>query len=121
MKEDIRDRWADALESDEFKQGDGALYRIEGKKYCCLGVLCELYVRDGRGEWEDNGTGDMHLYSEGAILPDAVVEWSDLDSNDPYVKHANTMGLQVRNPLTHLNDATYMDFKEIAALIRQQL
>lgn len=37
-------RWLDALESGEFKQGRGWLKGPSG--YCCLGVACALYERE---------------------------------------------------------------------------
>lgn len=41
--------WVKALRSGEYKQGYGYLhYKRGGKdKFCCLGVLCDLAVKNG--------------------------------------------------------------------------
>lgn len=54
MKADIKEKWLEALRSDKFVQGTGALKYVSGLDYermpaegaqcrhCCLGVLCEV-------------------------------------------------------------------------------
>lgn len=56
---EIIERWADALESGEFQQGRGSLRC--GDEFCCLGVLCELAVREGVIEPADQ-LPESHLY-----------------------------------------------------------
>lgn len=41
MKQDIKQRWVEALRSGNYEQGQGVL-RTEDDTYCCLGVLCNL-------------------------------------------------------------------------------
>lgn len=41
MKKEIKEKWIAALRSGEYKQGRSYL-RIN-KKYCCLGVLCDIH------------------------------------------------------------------------------
>lgn len=44
-----RELWCDELESGKWKQGTGQLARETdtGTEYCCLGVACELAIREG--------------------------------------------------------------------------
>jgi hypothetical protein len=44
MNPEVKARWVAALRSGEYKQGKGAL-RLNNK-FCCLGVLCDLYGDD---------------------------------------------------------------------------
>lgn len=76
-KENIR-KWVAALRSGEYEQGTGFLNK--NGKYCCLGVACDLAVKDGVGievsactESHREGVtlyGGFHGY-----MPAAVDEW----------------------------------------------
>lgn len=48
MKKDIAKKWVKALRSGKYKQGKHMLKAATktGMRYCCLGVLCELYQQD---------------------------------------------------------------------------
>lgn len=41
MKAELKQRWLNALRSGNYQQGSGYLNRQE--RYCCLGVLCDVY------------------------------------------------------------------------------
>lgn len=45
MKKEIAERWVKLLRSGKYTQGRGNLKSSDGS-YCCLGVLCEMYVED---------------------------------------------------------------------------
>lgn len=121
MKDEIRDAWVAALRSEKYTQGRFSLkhhYKNE-IKYCCLGVLCEVYQ-------ELNPENQLKVYKEefdtryqfeGKIgtLPDKVMKWAGLDSDDPKVK----IDLELKD-LSALND-TDVPFNEIADLIEEQL
>ena len=53
LSSDIRNKfrraWIEALRSGEYKQGQNKLGRIRGRDifYCCLGVACEVAVKEG--------------------------------------------------------------------------
>lgn len=76
--EEFKALWIKALESDEFKQGEGRL-RSFGDEYCCLGVACEIakpYLPKIAGWRKGN---DMYLFRgektddpEGVFLPSRV-------------------------------------------------
>lgn len=96
MKIDIADRWVAALRSGKYEQGTGLLRQrhLDGsEEFCCLGVLCELYLEDHPGSQlapvfrpdlkpADSDNGDMYRYGECSDLPpDEVQEWAGISSN----------------------------------------
>ena len=80
--DDARLAWIEALESEEYVQGHGAL-RAYGGTYCCLGVACDLSMRiEGEGEWYDSGEDDSLDFLGGrAFLPDQVQKWLGWEGN----------------------------------------
>lgn len=82
MKPEIKKLWIDALRGQEYTQGKRQLRT--GDRFCCLGVLCDLYHKTtARGEWREerfyDGSGD---FSE-VQLPDDVLHWAGLADRDP--------------------------------------
>lgn len=69
MKKEILERWIAALRSGEYKQGRQQLYNGDG--YCCLGVLCELAVKDGAIRAYDK--------EKETLLPMFLKEWAGVD------------------------------------------
>lgn len=63
-------RWAEALESQEYQSGKSFLYREteEGKRWCCLGVLCDIIDRSG---WQEAEPGSP----ETTPLSELVDSW----------------------------------------------
>lgn len=50
---EVREAWADALESGGYVQGKGVLRDATDNSFCCLGVLTDLYIKaTGDGEWK---------------------------------------------------------------------
>lgn len=113
MKTSIKKLWVDALRSGKYQQGKKQLRT--GEKFCCLGVLCDLYHKEtGEGKWVDNAFWVDRVKADVA-LPFAVVEWSGCPDANPDVK----AGLGIGN-LATANDygAT---FSKIADIIEAQL
>ncbi len=123
--------WAESLESGEYQQAAGALKSAieggDGDGYCCLGVLCELAVKegvigpptrrvDGAEEWSYGGA---HLG-----LPSVVSEWAGFYSCDPLLRDpdqpVSRYGDDDRweGSASHFNDSQRMTFPQIARLIR---
>lgn len=44
MDQAIKKKWVKALRSGEYRQGSGVLK--DGRKFCCLGVLCDIQGAD---------------------------------------------------------------------------
>lgn len=141
MNEDIKARWVAALRSGEYEQGTD--YLCNDGKFCCLGVLSDLAVKDGVIEAPEeitNGLGDaipgLAFDGERHHLPPAVAEWAGLLTEgytwdddgieevfglapdiDPVAIHDWTEGDKT---FSELND-TGKTFAEIADLIEEKL
>ena len=108
MNSSIKQIWINALRSGKYEQGQGSLN--EDGKFCCLGVLTDLYIRETNQEWEE-GYGNCFAFEDcSCFLPPAVQEWGRLN-NSPAV---NGRSLAV------LNDGG-ASFEEIASLIEEHL
>ncbi len=109
MNKDVQSKWVSALRSNEYEQGVSRLKT--GTVFCCLGVLCDLYLKEHNKFW-----GDDTVYADGADLPHKVAIWAGLIHTDPSVIFE---GLNDR--LTTLNDRHQLSFPKIADLIEAQL
>ena len=115
MRTEIAREWAELLESGAYQQGKTVLAQVtkDGKKYCCLGVLCELAIKHGVhlevNREQDNITYDDRL----GLLPSSVLEWADIVSTDGDVH------LGAGEYASELNDNLGYSFQEIAQIIRQ--
>lgn len=105
--------WASELESGKWKQGTGQLARETdaGTEYCCLGVACELAVREGIIEGYDRGDGDLYDYQQ-------VRRWLGLDGDQGVFGPTSGDGEHERS-LVSDNDAG-QTFNQIAATIRNE-
>lgn len=135
MKPEIRDQWADAMESDEFTQGIKRLTTVEEdgtEKDCCLGVLCKLAVKAGvipEGEIVYEGTYDVNQRAYGTgrstgLLPREVTEWAGLPPAPAEHEEGGSVMLDLNGRslnADYLNDGLRLSFKEIAKLVREQL
>lgn len=129
MRAEVRDAWADALESGDYEQTKGVLATAgAGQGFCCLGVLCDLAVEAGvipePVVTASDEYGDCLLYGTGDTsysgLPDAVITWAGLRDDD---------GLEVYDPrltapdgtrltAAHWNDGHGATFADIAGMVR---
>lgn len=111
MKKDIKDLWLKALKSCKYKQGKRAL-RIKNK-YCCLGVLCDIYKKENHIRWKKlrDADGYYFLFDDGAVLPPQVINWAGLKNCNPKI---------LNKSLSEYNDDG-KTFKEIADLIEKYL
>lgn len=139
MEAEKKEKWVTALRSGQYRQGRRALITVENGEvgYCCLGVLCDLAIKDGvkgvrienaqvevfyRDENDEPVEDDWVEHSDGD-LPLAVQEWAGLDDNDPQVE----VGVLSNIPISQVNDGSddYRvephSFKQIADIIEQQL
>jgi len=104
-KENIK-KWIDALRSGDYMQGSGWLHNVKENEYCCLGVACELAIRDGV-DVRVEVCGDFCSYDGSTTaLPMSVISW---------------LGVNGSNPLSaiEMNDERGMSFDEIANVIEE--
>lgn len=119
MKPEIAKIWVEALRSGEYEQCTSVL-RSTDNKFCCLGVLCELAVKEGViGPPEINNQTSYYIYDKvnnggsvtylkrGIYPPYEVTYWAGLHNR--YGEYCNTS-------LAEHND-NGMTFDQIADII----
>ena len=136
MNVDMMLEWAAALESGEYKQGQGKLHNLAENSHdvvssCCLGVACLIFadrvdiVREGDSWlWSDHGStehalptplyelmygsmGSKQVRLQGRLrIPDHLLEEHDLNDLTRAIDPA------------FLNDSFRCSFEEIAECIR---
>jgi len=133
MDETVKQKWLDALRSGDYEQGIDALRRTNGTdRFCCLGVLCDLYQgATGKGEWQGPHSDDEGTYrfifvtpndESRKVLPDDVIDWADLGVPQGALISPNALrdDKSAHYNLASLNDSNY-SFSEIADVIEQEL
>ena len=117
--------WVADLRSGKYKRGFGRLGYIDDGSRCCLGVLCETYIRlGGKLVVGSNslGTADCVTYNDCINnLPEEVRSAANLTSHDGTMSN-DLMRLGTaagRHSLTSLNDRG-RDFREIADIIESK-
>lgn len=115
MNPEVKKKWIEALKSREYDQGVGGL--CVGDRFCCLGVLCDLHARETNKAWDHQvgiERGAARYCGCRNYLPQEVMEWAGLKSENPVV------GGNDRQALANLNDGGY-SFSSIANLIEENL
>jgi len=111
MNPQIKQKWLNALRSGEYQQTQRHLRTEDG--FCCLGVLCDLYVKENNVEWEID-EDDIYRYEKHfTLLPPSVVGWAGVEDSNPYVNG----GI---GTLSGLNDRG-STFEQIAYVIEEHL
>ncbi|MDO7847661.1 hypothetical protein Q5H92_14930 [Hymenobacter sp. M29] len=122
MHQEIKKDWLEALRSGKYTQGKYSLKKEneEGKvSYCCLGVLCDLAVRQGIVEEEENASycGEYLFDGEETSLTPKLREWAGIET--PEAKIDKPVG--PHTSLMALNDSGDYTFPQIAQIIEDQL
>ena len=108
MNQEIKQRWIKALRSGEYQQGKESLYHCG--KFCCLGVLTDLYIKEHGLQWNQDSADLWSFEEEGGVLPRSVQKWSGIDFPNPTI---------LSDRATDHNDNYDLSFNEIAALIEE--
>lgn len=78
--------WVDALRSGEYRQGHGELTTLDTQNNilsnCCLGVACEVALKNGVEMTIENRNGRRRYDGNGTDLPPAVQRWLDMPDAD---------------------------------------
>jgi hypothetical protein len=143
VNKEVKELWVEALRSGEIEQTTGHLGDSAGR--CCLGVLCDLAVREGAipapiyhedndlfywvGDLEaleEEGDWDIERNSEYGLLPHSVMYWAGLDSVNPHVAvpedgEPDDSEFTESIGLSDLNDDRDWTFGMIADVIEDQL
>jgi hypothetical protein len=108
MNAELRKQWVAALRSGAYQQGHGCLYTTRNK-YCCLGVLCDLYVQTHKEVgWELYRDDYWMLFGHPSLPTTAVMRWAGLSSSDI-------------DRLVTMNDFDDKTFAEIADVIEKEI
>lgn len=110
MVKKVKKLWLEALKSEKYKQGRGALKKKD--RFCCLGVLCDLHrIRFKKEKWGKQGK-HFEVYLGCSIeLPEAVRKWAKLKERNPIIDSIH---------LSAYNDKG-SSFNEIADIIKKEL
>jgi hypothetical protein len=118
MDEVVKQKWIEALRSGEYEQGKAALNHMN-KRFCCLGVLGDLYAKETGEQWSNAGGGEYALNEEAYFLPPSVVKWAGLEDDNPALPKL-PRGFPKTCRLAALND-NGESFSRIADLIEKYL
>ena len=114
MNPQIKTRWITALLSGKYKQGKEVLRR-KNNTFCCLGVLCDLYIKENGGEWKmrKNDEGSYSIMRNNTRLPRIIQRWAGINSTEGsyYSDDDET--------LANDNDSGGKGFKTIAKIIEK--
>lgn len=112
-RDEVYHLWVQALRSGKYEQATGQLRTVEydytgdeikikrATGFCCLGVLCDLAVKDGGPEWDNDSDFCRGIYSDDGEPPENFRKFMELD--DDMVAH-----------LIKMNDDDGATFDEIA-------
>lgn len=109
-----REKWISALRSGKYKQTKWRLQTHEG--YCCLGVLCDVAMKEGVIDKENyvppTKTSEANFDGSVVSLPHKVQEWAGLRTP------SGAWGIgKATEHLTYLNDNADKSFSEIADVL----
>jgi hypothetical protein len=112
MDREIAARWTAELRSGNYHQGTGRL-RYDGK-YCCLGVLCDMYAKEtDQGYWDAHNRFQTQANTDGNYLPEEVQKWAGMKNNSG---EFTKLGKTISDSLSDMNDEG-AEFLEIADVI----
>lgn len=126
MKEKVKDLWVEALRSGKYKQGKHSL-KNNNDKYCCLGVLCDVYAKTQKKKgFSKNQVDIIGAYTFGdtekeAVLPENVKKWAQIGNKKIRISISNDQRIErfVQSHLIHMNDEENKTFDEIATFIEK--
>lgn len=107
LKPEIKKQWVAALRSGKYRQGRFALK--QGREFCCLGMLCDLYGKAHGVPWSTSKEDGATMLGASLDLPGAVIEWAFGAKRPPH------------NRLVAMNDDEKKSFAEIADYIEEVL
>jgi hypothetical protein len=138
MDQLIAKKWVAALRSGKYKQGKGVLHDQDKNTYCCLGVLCDLYVQENNNK---DSYCEQRMLSDSSIvtafdritgtLPRDVRMWAGINDDNGEFKYDKPIPSRDTSYfrdeqtclLTSMNDGEYghdFTFEEIANIIEEQ-
>lgn len=116
----IKKRWLAALRGGRYEQITVKLY--DGKGFCCLGVLCDLYLKEHKKEWDNQGWDKRFFIEDNSSgLPEVVQKWAGIEVGPLSYRVPLSKSYGGENTLTELNDKKLYSFNQIAEVIEKEL
>ena len=127
MKPEIKQRWVDALRSENYKQ-----CRVHLKYdncFCVLGVLCDVLKNDINGFWDEN---DNFVCQDEYFECEEIASYNppnklflycgvELNEENKYIFPLVKYGDNSECSLIKLNDIDRLTFEQLADIIEEQL
>lgn len=130
MDDDVKEKWIQALRSDNYSQGYRQLRKHPHKdtfttRHCCLGVLCDLYNEEhDNSHWMSRSTfvveKEGEEYMESLSLPPPVKTWAGIESTKVRIKDGEYDISVLNDGGGGIGPVSY-SFDEIANIIEKQL
>jgi len=121
MNPEIKTLWLAWLRDPKNKQGQYKLH-IEDS-FCCLGGLCDIYLKEKGRKWDNPSDNIKSIGDEKNYLPKEIAEWAGWDlpltNFGNYIPFVLYKGKEVE--LSILNDRDFLPFSKIASLIEEHL
>lgn len=108
MNQQIKARWVEALRSGKY--GQTSSYLSDSQGFCCLGVLCDLYIQDhpNTSEWRQYDEDSMFnifacnintddRQSSHEILPYTVAKWAGFSEEVIYPTSVKALTNEIIN------------------------
>lgn len=126
MNQEIKKLWVNALRSGNYRQGKYMLHNISENAYCCLGVLCDIALKNIQIKTvivESKKSPDKYMVfgdnQNKQFLPQEIVLWAGIKDNPEMLITDAYFDRLVA--ITDLNDYTEYNFSQLADLIEAQL
>lgn len=124
MNPEAKALWLAALRSGDYKQAQGNLAAINTREgtigFCCLGVLCDVAMRNGvdvEARYVPGSHGGLITYNSSVgVLPGAVQDWAGLSVPNPTLSDG-----EISTAAAIWNDGYDASFEKIADLIEASL
>lgn len=118
MKSDVKKQWVRALRSGKYTKGTKKLK--SGDRYCCLGVLTELYFKSPANKKKETWSPGGTFRGNNELLSSPVMKWAGLSSDNPGVntRYGDHSLSEINDGETSLGNVR---FTTIADLIEENL
>ena len=115
--EQARAKLVEALRSGKYVQARESLRSVDGERYCCLGVACDLYREHALEDWTRE-TASWHFLGQEHVLPERVGRWLGFKHHGGVLKNPIEGSGPALVSLVDMNDGG-RSFAEIADVIEQ--
>lgn len=106
MNPEIKKQWIENLRSGEYKQGKGYLHKFEC--FCAIGVLCDMYSKANKTDWQFNYGGHYSIAGSWKFMVQEIMHWAGIAAEGE---------LPIITKVVNMNDKEGKTFAELADYI----